>query len=170
MVAILEVKRYACRVFLFTRSHVMWISFNNYYSFKNIKVDWLYIKRSKNKIGNKNWEIKLLGLYIINYASNISSCSIIFTEFQLYLHLSLDIHLHDGKTLMRDFYQFVLVCRQVVIFLLHTDLFGPVSLASINEKKYGLLIVNDYSRWTWIKFLITKDEVYDVFSNFYTQI
>jgi len=45
-----------------------------------------------------------------------------------------------------------------------------MSIASINWKKYGLVIVDDYSRWTWVKFLITKDEAYDVFSNVCTQI
>jgi hypothetical protein len=32
--------------------------------------------------------------------------------------------------------------------LLHIDLFGQVSTASINGKKYGLVIVDDYRRWT----------------------
>jgi len=54
--------------------------------------------------------------------------------------------------------------------LLHIDLFGPVSTSSINGKKYGLLIVDDYSRWTWVKFLRTKDKAYDVFNNFYAQV
>jgi hypothetical protein len=42
--------------------------------------------------------------------------------------------------------------------LLHIDLFGPVSTASINGKKYGLVIVDDYSRLTWVKFLRVKDD------------
>ncbi|WJX12733.1 hypothetical protein P8452_03195 [Trifolium repens] len=54
--------------------------------------------------------------------------------------------------------------------LLHIDLFGPVSTASINGKKYGLVIVDDYSRWTWVKFLRNKDDTYEVFSIFCTQI
>lgn len=32
--------------------------------------------------------------------------------------------------------------------LLHIDLFVHFGIASINGKKYGLVIVNDYSRWT----------------------
>ncbi|KAK2445742.1 putative mitochondrial protein [Trifolium repens] len=54
--------------------------------------------------------------------------------------------------------------------LLHIDLFGPVSTASINGNKYGLVIVDDYSRWTWVKFLRVKDDAYDVFSIFCTQV
>ena len=54
--------------------------------------------------------------------------------------------------------------------LLHIDLFGPVGTASIYGSKYGLVIVDDYSRWTWVKFLRTKDDAYDVFSNLCTQV
>jgi len=54
--------------------------------------------------------------------------------------------------------------------LLHIDLFGPVNTASLYGSKYGLVIVDDYIRWTWVKFLRIKDNAYDVFSNFCTQI
>jgi len=54
--------------------------------------------------------------------------------------------------------------------LLHIDLFGPVNIASLYGSKYGLVIVDDYSRWTWVKFLRSKDKAYDVFNNFCTQI
>ncbi|WJX83571.1 hypothetical protein P8452_66227 [Trifolium repens] len=54
--------------------------------------------------------------------------------------------------------------------LLHIDLFGPVSTASINGKKYGLVIDDDYSRWTWVKFLRVKDDAYDVVTIFCTQV
>jgi len=54
--------------------------------------------------------------------------------------------------------------------LLHIDLFGPVSTTSIYESKYGLVIVDDYNRWSWIKFLKSKDDSYDVFSKFCIQV
>jgi len=54
--------------------------------------------------------------------------------------------------------------------LLHIDLFRPVNTASLYGSKYGLVIVDDYNRWTWVKFLKNKDCAYDVFSNFCTQI
>jgi len=50
--------------------------------------------------------------------------------------------------------------------LLHIDQFGAVDIAYIKEKKYGLVIVGDFSRWTWVKFLRSKDASYDVFSVF----
>jgi hypothetical protein len=37
--------------------------------------------------------------------------------------------------------------------LLHMDLFGPVAYLSIERSKYGLVIVDDYSRFTWVFFL-----------------
>nr|GEZ40247.1 retrovirus-related Pol polyprotein from transposon TNT 1-94 [Tanacetum cinerariifolium] len=42
--------------------------------------------------------------------------------------------------------------------LLHMDLCGPMRVASINRKKYILVIVDDYSRYTWTLFLRSKDE------------
>ncbi|GJU14962.1 retrovirus-related pol polyprotein from transposon TNT 1-94 [Tanacetum coccineum] len=38
------------------------------------------------------------------------------------------------------------------------DLFGPLRVQCINGKKYILVIVDDYSRFTWVKFLRSKDE------------
>nr|GFB79466.1 retrovirus-related Pol polyprotein from transposon TNT 1-94 [Tanacetum cinerariifolium] len=44
------------------------------------------------------------------------------------------------------------------LHLLHIDLCGPMRIASINEKWYVLVIVDDYSRYTWVHFLRSKDE------------
>ncbi|GJZ06430.1 integrase, catalytic region, zinc finger, CCHC-type containing protein [Tanacetum coccineum] len=38
------------------------------------------------------------------------------------------------------------------------DLCGPLRVQSINGKKYILVIVDDYSRFTWVKFLRSTDE------------
>ncbi|GJT93212.1 retrovirus-related pol polyprotein from transposon TNT 1-94 [Tanacetum coccineum] len=45
-----------------------------------------------------------------------------------------------------------------VLHTLHMDLCGPMRVKSINGKKYILVIVDDYSRFTWVKFLRSKDE------------
>nr|GEY23376.1 retrovirus-related Pol polyprotein from transposon TNT 1-94 [Tanacetum cinerariifolium] len=45
--------------------------------------------------------------------------------------------------------------------ILHMDLCGPMRVQTINEKKYILVIVDDYSRFTWVKFLRSKDETPD---------
>ncbi|GJU31882.1 retrovirus-related pol polyprotein from transposon TNT 1-94 [Tanacetum coccineum] len=48
---------------------------------------------------------------------------------------------------------------QEKLYLLHMDLYGPMRIQSINGRKYILVIVDDYSRFTWVKFLRSKDEV-----------
>nr|GEW10015.1 retrovirus-related Pol polyprotein from transposon TNT 1-94 [Tanacetum cinerariifolium] len=48
--------------------------------------------------------------------------------------------------------------NQEKLYLLHMDLCGPMRVESVNGKKYILVIVDDYSRFTWVKFLRLKDE------------
>ncbi|GJZ19957.1 retrovirus-related pol polyprotein from transposon TNT 1-94 [Tanacetum coccineum] len=43
--------------------------------------------------------------------------------------------------------------NQEKLYLLHMDLCGPMRVASVNGKKYILVIVNDYSRFIWVKCL-----------------
>jgi hypothetical protein len=42
--------------------------------------------------------------------------------------------------------------------LLHMDLFGPVAYLIIGGSKYGLVIVDDYSCFTWVFFLQDKSK------------
>nr|GEW29643.1 putative ribonuclease H-like domain-containing protein [Tanacetum cinerariifolium] len=41
---------------------------------------------------------------------------------------------------------------------LHMDLFGPTVVKSLKKKSYFLVVTDDYSRFTWVIFLATKDE------------
>ncbi|GKD18553.1 retrovirus-related pol polyprotein from transposon TNT 1-94 [Tanacetum coccineum] len=50
------------------------------------------------------------------------------------------------------------VSIQEKLYLLHMDLCGPMRVESINGKKYILVIVDDYSKFTLVKFLRSKDE------------
>ncbi|GJZ89598.1 putative ribonuclease H-like domain-containing protein [Tanacetum coccineum] len=50
--------------------------------------------------------------------------------------------------------------------LLHMDLFGPVSVESINKKRYCLVVTDDFSRFSWVFFLATKDETSEILCNF----
>ncbi|GJU27910.1 retrovirus-related pol polyprotein from transposon TNT 1-94 [Tanacetum coccineum] len=50
--------------------------------------------------------------------------------------------------------------------LLHMDLCGSMRVASINGKKYILVIVDDYSRYTWTLFLRSNDETAEVLKHF----
>ncbi|KAF5768457.1 putative RNA-directed DNA polymerase [Helianthus annuus] len=44
---------------------------------------------------------------------------------------------------------------------LHMDLFGPVNVKSITGDSYCLVVTDDYSRFSWVMFLKTKDETFD---------
>ncbi|KAK1698017.1 hypothetical protein QYE76_014714 [Lolium multiflorum] len=50
--------------------------------------------------------------------------------------------------------------------LLHLDLFGPSCYESLGGSKYGLVIVDDYSRYTWVFLLKSKDETHKYFIDF----
>ena len=54
--------------------------------------------------------------------------------------------------------------------LLHMDLFGPTNVMSIGKKSYCLVITDDYSRYTWVFFLRSKDETSDILKSFMTRI
>ncbi|GJX20328.1 putative ribonuclease H-like domain-containing protein [Tanacetum coccineum] len=53
---------------------------------------------------------------------------------------------------------------------LHMDLFGPTSVKSINHASYCLVITDDYTRFSWVFFLATKDETSGILQNFFRQI
>jgi transposase InsO family protein len=46
------------------------------------------------------------------------------------------------------------------------DLFGPNAYISIGGNKYGYVIVDDYSRFTWVFFLKDKSETQEIFKRF----
>ncbi|GKB63836.1 retrovirus-related pol polyprotein from transposon TNT 1-94 [Tanacetum coccineum] len=60
--------------------------------------------------------------------------------------------------------------NQEKLYLLHMDLCGPMRVASVNGKKYILVIVDDYSRFTWVKCLRSKDEAPDFIFKFLKMI
>ncbi|GJS41582.1 putative ribonuclease H-like domain-containing protein [Tanacetum coccineum] len=52
------------------------------------------------------------------------------------------------------------------LFMLHRDLFGPTFVSSLMHKKYCLVVTDDYSRFTWVLFLTTKDETSKILKRF----
>jgi transposase InsO family protein len=50
--------------------------------------------------------------------------------------------------------------------LLHMDLFGPIAYISIGGSKYCLIIVDDYSRFTWVFFLQEKSQTQETLKRF----
>nr|GEU31561.1 putative ribonuclease H-like domain-containing protein [Tanacetum cinerariifolium] len=51
---------------------------------------------------------------------------------------------------------------------LHMDLFGPTFVKSLDKKIYCLVVTDDYSRFTWVFFLATKDETSPILKTFIT--
>ncbi|GJY47068.1 retrovirus-related pol polyprotein from transposon TNT 1-94 [Tanacetum coccineum] len=56
------------------------------------------------------------------------------------------------------------------LFMLHMDLFGPTFVSSLMNKKYCPVVTADYSRFTWVFFLASKDETSGILKNFITEI
>nr|GEU29885.1 hypothetical protein [Tanacetum cinerariifolium] len=60
--------------------------------------------------------------------------------------------------------------NQEKLYLLHIDLYGPMHVENVNGKKYILVIVNDYSQFTRVKCLRSKDEAPDFIIKFLKMI
>nr|GFA80948.1 retrovirus-related Pol polyprotein from transposon TNT 1-94 [Tanacetum cinerariifolium] len=58
-----------------------------------------------------------------------------------------------GKAKRTSFHTKLTPSSKIRLQLLHMDLCGPMRVASINGKRYVLVIVDDYSRYTWTHFL-----------------
>ncbi|GKE34666.1 putative ribonuclease H-like domain-containing protein [Tanacetum coccineum] len=56
------------------------------------------------------------------------------------------------------------------LHLLHMDLFGPTFVKRLKKKMYCLVVTDDYSRFTWVFFLATKDETSGILKSFITGI
>ncbi|GKB83886.1 retrovirus-related pol polyprotein from transposon TNT 1-94 [Tanacetum coccineum] len=67
-------------------------------------------------------------------------------------------HLNFGKRKKSSHQPKAEDTNQEKLYLLHMDLCGPMRVSSINGKRYILVVVDDYSRFTWVRFLRTKDE------------
>jgi hypothetical protein len=60
----------------------------------------------------------------------------------------------------------MIISSKRVLELLHMDLFGPPTHASLGGKKYCFVIVDDYSRYTWVYFFKNKYETQQTFKDF----
>ncbi|GJV42621.1 retrovirus-related pol polyprotein from transposon TNT 1-94 [Tanacetum coccineum] len=75
-----------------------------------------------------------------------------------------------GKAKRKSFHTKTTPSSKRRLQLLHMDLCGPMRVESINGKKYVLVIVDDYSRYTWTHFLRSKDETPTVLIDFLTLV
>nr|GFB64294.1 retrovirus-related Pol polyprotein from transposon TNT 1-94 [Tanacetum cinerariifolium] len=72
-----------------------------------------------------------------------------------------------GKAKRKSFHTKLTPSSKRRLQLLHMDLCGPMRVASINGKIYVLVIVDDYSKYTWTHFLRSKDETPKVLIDFF---
>ncbi|GJX61529.1 putative ribonuclease H-like domain-containing protein [Tanacetum coccineum] len=56
------------------------------------------------------------------------------------------------------------------LHMLHMDLFGPTFVKSLMKKMYCLVVTDDYSRFSWVFFLATKDETNGILKSFITGV
>ncbi|GJZ31015.1 putative ribonuclease H-like domain-containing protein [Tanacetum coccineum] len=56
------------------------------------------------------------------------------------------------------------------LHMLNMDLFGPTFVKSLMKKIYCLVVINDYSRFSWVLFLATKDETIGILKSFITRV
>jgi transposase InsO family protein len=68
-----------------------------------------------------------------------------------------------GKQVKNSFKITAFISTQKPLELFHIDLFGPVQTESLSGKRYGFVIVDDFSRFTWVLFLKHKDESFEAF-------
>ncbi|GKB77774.1 putative ribonuclease H-like domain-containing protein, partial [Tanacetum coccineum] len=54
--------------------------------------------------------------------------------------------------------------------MLHMDLFGLAFVKSLMKKTYCLVVTDDFSRFSWVFFLATKDETSEILKSFITNI
>ncbi|GJU95528.1 putative reverse transcriptase domain-containing protein [Tanacetum coccineum] len=96
-------------------------------------------------------------------------------------HLNFDtINLHSNNNIVNGLPKLKYLKDQLLtktvpsskgqLHLLCMDLCGPMRIESINRKKYILVIVDDYSRYTWTHFLRFKDETLEVLIDFLKMI
>ena len=75
-----------------------------------------------------------------------------------------------GKQTRESFKSKNIVSTIRTLELLHMDLLGPTRIISLDGMKYALVIVDDFSRYTWVLFIASKDETFKTFNKLYKRI
>ena len=75
-----------------------------------------------------------------------------------------------GKQIKNSFKNKNFISTSRPLELSHMDLFGPSRTPSLGGKSYAYVIVDDFSRYTWVLFLSQKNEAFYEFSNFCNKV
>ena len=54
--------------------------------------------------------------------------------------------------------------------VVHSDVWGPAKISSLNGSRWFVSFIDDYSRMTWVCLMKTKDEVSSLFQKFHKMI
>ncbi|MGS7221164.1 integrase catalytic domain-containing protein, partial [Micrococcus luteus] len=54
--------------------------------------------------------------------------------------------------------------------MLHMDLFGPTNVQSIGKKSYCFVIIDDFTRFSWVYFLHVKSETAELLKEFIIKV
>ncbi|GJV72932.1 retrovirus-related pol polyprotein from transposon TNT 1-94 [Tanacetum coccineum] len=130
---------------------------------KNDKISQTPSSNMKNKVEDHPRRVKsktTLFIYLLSKASKTKS-------WLWHRRLS---HLNFGKSNKSSHQPKAEDTNQEKLYLLHMDLCGLMRVESINLKKYILVIIDYYSRFTWVKFLRLKDEAPVTLQEFYENV
>jgi transposase InsO family protein len=72
---------------------------------------------------------------------------------------------HYGKMIVASHSPVNTVMTEQPGQLLHMDTIGPSRVCSMGSKCYVLVIIDDYSCYSWVFFLESKDEVFEQFQS-----
>ena len=85
------------------------------------------------------------------------------------LHLrriSYVVHVKPENKLVTHIVRKSMMSTSKAFELMHMDLFGPTTYTSIGGNKYEFVIVDDFTRYTWVFFLVDKSDVFATFKSF----
>jgi transposase InsO family protein len=71
-----------------------------------------------------------------------------------------------GKQVRAQYHTKNIITTTRLLEMLHMNLFGLIAYMSIGGKKYGLVIIDDYSHFTWVFLLQDKSETQEVLNKF----
>ncbi|KAI3805312.1 hypothetical protein L1987_27559 [Smallanthus sonchifolius] len=88
-------------------------------------------------------------------------------EFQLEDHC---IACSKGKQHQSSHKPKTLNINDTPLQLLHMDVFGPTNIMSVGKRSYCLVITGDYTRFSWVYFVRTKDETAEILKSYILRV
>ena len=126
--------------------------------FGKADTDWLWHRRLAH-VNMRTLQSLHKGVHILGLKENVS-----FAKDRV-CRACVEGKMHDSAHPSKT-----IISSKRILEILHVDLFGAVPEASLGGKKYCLVIVDDYSRFTWVYFFKLKSETQQTFIDFSIEI